>query len=64
MKVLVYGATQQAQFRDEPAPRPGVGEALVGIEAAGGRACRGVTTQRELGFDQATPCYLALMRPV
>ncbi len=35
MKALVYTGTQQTQFRDEPAPEPGSGEALVGIEAVG-----------------------------
>ncbi len=35
MKALVYTATEQTEYRDEPAPTPDPGEALVGIEAVG-----------------------------
>lgn len=35
MKALVYTDTLEVQYRDEPDPTPGVGEALVKIEAVG-----------------------------
>lgn len=35
MKALVYTAERELQFRDEPAPEPGVDEVLVAIEAVG-----------------------------
>ncbi|HMB74901.1 MAG TPA: alcohol dehydrogenase catalytic domain-containing protein [Kiloniellaceae bacterium] len=35
MKALVYTATEQSAFRDEPAPAPAPGEALVALEAVG-----------------------------
>lgn len=35
MKALVYTANERTEYRDEPAPQPGPGEALVGIEAVG-----------------------------
>ena len=35
MKALVYTATEETEYRDEPAPDPGPGESLVGIEAVG-----------------------------
>ena len=35
MKALVYTATEQTEYREEPAPDPGPGEALVAVEAVG-----------------------------
>ena len=35
MKALVYTATEETELRDEPAPLPAAGEALVGVEAVG-----------------------------
>ena len=35
MKALVYTGTEQTEFRDEPAPKTGPGEALIGVEAVG-----------------------------
>ena len=35
MKALVYTATEETELRDEPAPQPRPGEALIGIEAVG-----------------------------
>ena len=35
MKALVYTATHETEYRDEPEPERGPGEALVGIEAVG-----------------------------
>ena len=35
MKALVYTDTLEVQYRDEPDPVPGTGEALIKIEAVG-----------------------------
>ena len=35
MKALVYTATETVEFRDEPAPEAGEGEALIAVEAVG-----------------------------
>ena len=35
MKALVYTGTKETEYRDEPDPQPGAGDALVRVEAVG-----------------------------
>ena len=57
MKALVYTDTLEVQYRDEPDPVPGLGEALVKIEAVG--IC-GSDMHAYLGHDDRRPAPLIL----